>query len=37
LQAVREVKIQILWQQGNNEEVLEASTYVFASTSTTGF
>ena len=35
LNAVREVKIQILWQQGNNEEVLEASTYVFAPT--TGF
>jgi general secretion pathway protein I len=35
LQAVRELKIQILWQQGNNEEVLEASTYVFATT--TGF
>jgi general secretion pathway protein I len=35
LKAVREVKIQILWQQGNNEEVLEASTYVFATT--TGF
>ena len=32
LNAVREVKIQILWQQGNNEEVLEASTYVFAPT-----
>lgn len=35
LNSVREVKIQILWQQGNNEEVLEASTYVFAPT--TGF
>jgi general secretion pathway protein I len=35
LTAVREVKIQILWQQGANDEVLEASTYVFAST--TGF
>ena len=35
LTAVREVKIQILWQQGISDEVLEASTYVFAST--TGF
>jgi general secretion pathway protein I len=35
LTAVREVKIQILWQQGAADEVLEASTYVFAST--TGF
>ena len=35
LTAVREVKIQILWQQGANDEVLEASTYVFAPT--TGF
>ena len=35
LNAVREVKIQILWQQGLTEEVLEASTYVFAPT--TGF
>ena len=30
LTAVREVKIQILWQQGASDEVLEASTYVFA-------
>ena len=30
LKAVREVKIQILWQQGNAEERLEVSTYVFA-------
>ena len=35
LTAVREVKIQILWQQGESDEVLEASTYVFAPT--TGF
>jgi general secretion pathway protein I len=35
LPAVREVKIQILWQQGASDEVLEASTYVFAAT--TGF
>ena len=35
LTAVREVKIQILWEQGANDEVLEASTYVFAPT--TGF
>ena len=35
LPSVREVKIQILWQQGATDEVLEASTYVFAST--TGF
>lgn len=35
LPAVREVKIQILWQQGATDEVLEASTYVFAPT--TGF
>lgn len=33
LTAVREVKIQILWQQGATDEVLEANTYVFASTS----
>jgi general secretion pathway protein I len=32
LTAVREVKIQILWQQGATDEVLEASTYVFAPT-----
>ncbi len=30
LNAVREVKIQILWQQGAADEVLEVSTYVFA-------
>lgn len=30
LPSVREVKIQILWQQGASDEVLEASTYVFA-------
>ena len=30
LNAVREVKIQILWQQGSMDEVLEANTYVFA-------
>jgi general secretion pathway protein I len=30
LPSVREVKIQILWQQGATDEVLEASTYVFA-------
>ena len=35
LPAVREVKIQILWQQGASDEVFEASTYVFAPT--TGF
>ena len=35
LPSVREVKIQILWQQGAADEVLEASTYVFAPT--TGF
>ena len=35
LPVVREVKIQILWQQGASDEVLEASTYVFAPT--TGF
>jgi len=35
LNAVREIKIQILWEQGPTEEVLEASTYVFAPT--TGF
>ena len=35
LPAVRDVKIQILWQQGASDEVLEASTYVFAPT--TGF
>ena len=35
LNAVREVKIQILWQQGSTDEVLEANTYVFAPT--TGF
>jgi general secretion pathway protein I len=35
LPAVREVKIQIVWQQGATDEVLEASTYVFAPT--TGF
>ncbi|HKR80396.1 MAG TPA: prepilin-type N-terminal cleavage/methylation domain-containing protein [Nitrospira sp.] len=35
LPAVREVKIQILWQQGASDEVLEASTYMFAPT--TGF
>ena len=29
LSAVREVKIQILWQHGVEEEVLEVSTYVF--------
>lgn len=32
LPAVREVKIQILWEQGANDEILEASTYVFAPT-----
>jgi general secretion pathway protein I len=32
LPSVREVKIQILWQQGATDEVLEASTYVFAPT-----
>ena len=35
LPSVREVKVQILWQQGASDEVLEASTYVFAPT--TGF
>jgi general secretion pathway protein I len=35
LPSVREVKIQILWQQGATDEVLEASTYVFAPS--TGF
>jgi general secretion pathway protein I len=34
LNAVREVKIQILWQQGSTDEVLEANTYVFAPPST---
>lgn len=29
LNAVREVKIQILWQEGMSDEVLEVSTYVF--------
>jgi general secretion pathway protein I len=29
LNAVREVKIQILWQEGSSDEVLEVSTYVF--------
>ncbi|HLZ34915.1 MAG TPA: prepilin-type N-terminal cleavage/methylation domain-containing protein [Nitrospira sp.] len=33
LNAVREVKIQILWQQGTSDEVLEVSTYVFTPTS----
>ena len=32
LNAVREVKIQIIWQQGNQDETLEVSTYVFAPT-----
>ncbi|WP_455378676.1 prepilin-type N-terminal cleavage/methylation domain-containing protein [Petrachloros mirabilis] len=32
LNAVREVKIQILWQQGGSDETLEVSTYVFAPT-----
>lgn len=31
LNAVREVKIQILWQEGTSDEVLEVSTYVFTS------
>ena len=35
LPSVREVKIQILWEQGATDEILEASTYVFAAT--TGF
>lgn len=35
LPSVREVKIQILWQHGATDEVLEASTYVFAPS--TGF
>ena len=35
LPAVSEVKIQIIWQLGATDEVLEASTYVFAPT--TGF
>jgi general secretion pathway protein I len=35
LNSVREVKIQILWQQGISDEVLEASTFVVAPT--TGF
>lgn len=30
LNAVREVKIRILWQQGGTDETLEVSTYVFA-------
>jgi general secretion pathway protein I len=34
LNAVREVKIQILWLQGTTEEMVEVSTYVFAPTST---
>ena len=33
LNAVREVKIQILWKQGYAEEKLEVSTYVFATSS----
>ena len=37
LTAVREVKIQILWQQGATDEVLETSTYVFVFAPTTGF
>lgn len=32
LNAVREVKIQIIWQQGHQDETLEVSTYVFAPT-----
>ena len=32
LPSVREVKIQILWEQGATDEILEASTYVFAPT-----
>lgn len=35
LKDVREVKIQILWLQGATDEVVEASTYVFAPS--TGF
>jgi general secretion pathway protein I len=34
LSAVREVKIQILWQDGTADEVLEVSTYVFTSPAT---
>jgi general secretion pathway protein I len=30
LNAVREIRIQILWQEGTSDEVLEVSTYVFA-------
>ncbi len=34
LTAVREVKIQILWQDGTADELLEVSTYVFISPAT---
>lgn len=34
LPIVREVKIQVLWPRGTTEEVLEVSTYVFATGST---
>jgi len=34
LQAVREVKIQVLWQDGASDEQLEVSTYVFVSGTT---
>lgn len=33
LDAVREVKIQVLWPRGTTEEMVEVSTYVFAVTS----
>ncbi|OGW47622.1 MAG: hypothetical protein A2V62_03510 [Nitrospirae bacterium RBG_19FT_COMBO_58_9] len=34
LPIVREVKIQVLWPRGTTEEMLEVSTYVFATGST---
>ena len=30
LELIREVRIQIVWPRGQNEETLEVSTYVFA-------
>ena len=35
LPIVREVKIQVLWPRGTTEEMLEVSTYVFSTGSTT--
>jgi general secretion pathway protein I len=34
LPIVREVKIQVLWPRGTTEEMVEVSSYVFATTST---